>query len=204
MDATTAQIDFAGATAGVGPWSYVFTVRGSLYTDASHPKADVTVSFTAFDPCDDAAALTINSAYLTSLSLPYDLFDGPDSYTVDTASVASASGPEITDANCGAMVVSLAYGTGPSTIWYQSGFDYDLWGSDPATETGSLELTLTAYLTDYPTTTEVTGTVTHDVTNTCAAVTLTPGQVYEDGVATTSVAYENGQEDVVLTFDEFV
>jgi len=41
------------------------------------------------------------------------------------------------------------------------------------------------------------------VTNTCANVVLTPGDVLENGVVTTSVIYENGADDVVLTFDAF-
>lgn len=41
------------------------------------------------------------------------------------------------------------------------------------------------------------------MTNTCAAVTLTPGSVYELGTATSAVTYENGGADVTLTFDAF-
>jgi len=41
------------------------------------------------------------------------------------------------------------------------------------------------------------------VTNTCAEVLLTEGNVYENGVATDSVLYENGADDVVLTFEAF-
>lgn len=128
-----ATVDFAGNTASVGSWSLTVEVQATGYTTASDPAGTYTFTFTAFDPCDDADALTINSAYLTSLEATYDLFSGPDSYTWAASSVASASNAEITDANCGAMVVTLAYSSGPSDMYKTTGADsYDLWGSDPA------------------------------------------------------------------------
>jgi hypothetical protein len=58
-------------------------------------------------------------------------------------------------------------------------------------------------MTDYQVATTKTTTFDYTITNSCAGVTLTAGTVYEDGTATTDVLYENGQDDVVLTFDAF-
>jgi len=64
-------------------------------------------------------------------------------------------------------------------------------------------LEFTAYVTDYEVATTKTATFTYSLTNTCAGVVLAGTTVYENDVATTDVLYENGQEDVTLTFDAF-
>lgn len=101
------------------------------------------------------------------------------------------------------MTVTLAYTSGPSDVFTVVDSDsYYLFGSDPTDAPSTLVLTFTASLADYPVTQKST-TFSYGVTNTCASVDITEGPVYEDGVATTEVYYENGADSVVLTFDDF-
>lgn len=178
-------------------------MRAAAYTGASDPVGTYAVSLTAFDPCDDADALTMQTAYINALAGTYDLFATESSYTWEDTSVATGSSLEINTANCGALVVSLAVSSESSStadlyIDTSSGdvTSYDIWGSDPSEVPGvsgaTLTLEFTAYLTDYQVATTKTASYSYSLTNNCAGVTLTAGNVYENNVATTSVLYENG------------
>ncbi len=101
--------------------------------------------------------------------------------------------------------MSVAYSSGPDIFVSTGDSTYDLWGSDPDDSSlgSSLTLQFTAYLTGYQGATTKTTTFTTDVTNSCAGVTLTAGDVEENDVVTTSVIYENGQTAVTLTYAAF-
>lgn len=135
-------------------------MRAAAYTGASDPVGTYSVSITAFDPCDDAEALTLDSDYINGLAGTYDLFATESSYTWVDSDVATGANAEITTANCGALVVSLAVSSGSSStaglyIDTSAGgvTSYDIWGSDPSEVPGvtgaTLTLEFTAYLTDY-------------------------------------------------------
>jgi hypothetical protein len=209
--AGTATVDFAGTTSAVGSWTLNVFVRAAAYNGATDPVGTYAYSLTAFDPCDDADALTMETTYINALAGSYDLFATESSYTWVDSSVATGANAEITTANCGALVVSLAVKTGPADLYIDTSqggtTSYDIWGSDPSDVPGAtgatLELEFTAYLTNYQAATTKTASYSYSLTNTCAGVTLTAGDVYENNVVTTDVLYENGKDDVVLTFDEF-
>lgn len=72
---TTATVDFASATSAVSiAWSLSVTIRFAGYSGAADPKATLAYSIGATDPCNDAAAVTLGTAYLNSLATTYDLF----------------------------------------------------------------------------------------------------------------------------------
>ncbi len=180
------------------------------YSDyTSGPYAGESFEITATDPCDDEDALAYVDDEVSKLSSSgYDLFDGPDSYSFSASTIVTANGDNsayITDDNCGAVVVSIAYSAGPAIFVEGTDTTYALWGADPSAieSSSTLTLQLTAYLTNYEDETTKTKSFDVAVTNTCATVTITAGAVYENGSETTEITYENGGESVGLTYDEF-
>jgi len=203
--ATTATVDFAGDTINLGPYTLTVSVQNSDYVGAGLPTDSYEFSFDAQDPCDDENALSFDSTAIDTLKglASYDLFDGPDSYSFTAEDMVTPAGATVTESNCGAVVVTIARSSGPDIFVSTGDTTYDLWGSDPADSTGPLTLELTAYLSNYQTESTTTTTFDYSVTNSCAAVTLTAGDVSENDVVTTDVTYENGQEDVTLTYAAF-
>jgi len=82
----TATVDFASTTSAVGGWTLNIEVQAAAYTGVSDPSDTYAFALTAFDPCDDADAVTLGTAYIATFDGDtYDLFDGPDSYTWDAS-----------------------------------------------------------------------------------------------------------------------
>jgi len=65
-----------------------------------------------------------------------------------------------------------------------------------------LVLTFSTVFADYPSSTK-SSTLTYPVTNDCASVVITSGTVFENGVATTQVTFNNGDDAVTLTYEAF-
>jgi len=101
--------------------------------------------------------------------------------------------------------VSIAFSSGPNIFVEDTDTSYSLWGATPSdlVSSSTLTLELTAYLTNYETETTKTTTFNVGVTNTCAVVTLTAGDIYEFDSVTTEILYENGGDDVELEYDAF-
>jgi len=101
--------------------------------------------------------------------------------------------------------VSIAFSSGPDIFVAGTDTSYSLWGATPSAldSSSTLTLELTAYLTNYEDETTKTTTFNVGVTNTCALVTLTAGDIYEFNLVTTEIIYENGGTDVALEYDAF-
>ena len=63
----TGEIDFNSETARVGDYTMTVVVRAANYNGATDPTATLVFELTAFDPCNDADALTLDNAYINSL-----------------------------------------------------------------------------------------------------------------------------------------
>lgn len=75
-------------------------------------------------------------------------------------------------------------------MWFESSAtSYYIFGSAPATASQTVTLQFTAQLGDY-TDSQKTSQLQYPVTNTCANVVITVGDVYENDVITTEVVYE--------------
>lgn len=120
---TTATIDFLGTTSTAGNWVLTVEVQAAAYTGDSDPVDTYSYTITATDPCDSADALSFDDAFIAStLAGNYDLFDGPDSYTFDPTDIVApnvdyADSAYVDETNCGALVVTLAYSSGPSGVF---------------------------------------------------------------------------------------
>lgn len=101
--------------------------------------------------------------------------------------------------------MSISFSSGADIFVEDTDTSYSLWGATPSVLDSStiLTLELTAYLTNYEDETTKTTTFNVGVTNTCADVTLTAGDIYEFDFVTTEILYENGGDDVELEYDAF-
>lgn len=145
-----ATVDFNSATSALGDWTLTVNVHHTGYVDASNPVGTLDHAFSTGDPCDDADALTIGTAYINGLAATYDLFSDFSSVTWDPNSVVTPANAAITDANCGALSVTLAYTSGPEPVYIaESATSFDLWGDVPSYAPQNLVLTFTAKHADY-------------------------------------------------------
>lgn len=106
-------MDFASDTSALGDWTLTVAVHHANYIGGSNPVATYDHVFTAGDPCNDADALVLGTAYVDALAATYDLFDEFNAITWDPNQVVTPANGAITDVNCGALSVTLAYTSGP-------------------------------------------------------------------------------------------
>lgn len=112
--ATSATVDYASDTGAIGvSQTLTVTVQHANYKTNTDPAGTYAHTFATGDPCNDADALTLGTAYIDGLAATYDLFSDFDAITWDPAQVVTAANAAITDSNCGALSVTLAYTSGP-------------------------------------------------------------------------------------------
>jgi len=130
----TATVDFGSDTSAVATsWSLVAKVQGANYVDPLDPHSFYEFSVTAFDPCDDVDALTVETDYIAGFATTYDLFQGKLDYTWDPNSVVSYDNTFISESFCGDLTVTLATVSGPTDVYTITDTNsYYIFGSDPA------------------------------------------------------------------------
>jgi hypothetical protein len=138
----TATVDFNGSTSTTGTaWVLIATVQSGNYVTTSDPFSTYSQNINAYDPCADADALTIDTTYIATLATTYDLFSPVLDYTWAPTSVATYDSSLISEANCGALTVTLSSVSGPSDVWTVTGTNtYYIFGSDPADAAQTLTL----------------------------------------------------------------
>lgn len=118
VSGNTATVDFGGAVAAAGQaWVLALTVRFNGYADPTDPSDSYNYNLDVFNPCTEADALTLQSAFITGLGGDYDLFEPQLDRSWTDSDIVSFDTDLIQNDFCGALSVTLAYTSGPQNFW---------------------------------------------------------------------------------------